>query len=226
MNDFADRKFDSQVERTRDRPLAAGAIHPGEALGVAAILLALAFVLVLNLDAVVVGMSFLALLLAGLYPYMKRWIAMPQAFLGLAFGFGIPMAWVAQTGAVPPFSIWLLYLASICWTIAYDTTYALADLEDDRKAGLRSSALLFGNHVRLAIGLFQLAMLGLLLVVGRLQSLGLFFYLGIAIALLLFAYQLYLISRRHRDAYLDAFNSNAWLGGIIFVGIFLTQLPK
>ena len=226
LNDYADRKLDPLVARTRDRPLANGSLRPFEALLIAGILLICAFMLVLNLNTATIAMSFIALLLAGLYPYMKRWIVIPQAFLGIAFGCGIPMAWVAQNESFPPLSIWLLYLACICWSIAYDTIYALVDRADDQRAGIKSSAIFFNKYDLLAIGFFHFAFLGLLAWVGQIIKAGLPFYSGLLVAVFMIVYQLFLVSKRTPENYFAAFNANAWLGGVVFVGLFIDFLPS
>ena len=221
INDYADRDIDDKVQRTRDRPLAARHIAPWEALMVAAVLSVMALVLVvLFLNPMTLYLSFAALLLAASYPYTKRFFAMPQAYLGIAFGFGIPMAFAATTGAVPAIAWWLM-LANVFWTIAYDTEYAMVDRDDDIRIGIKSSALLFGRYDVLAV-MFCYAML-----LGLLASLG--WYLGFAwiyfAALVLaagLAYRHYLMIRsRSREACFKAFLHNNWIGAVIFVGLTL-----
>ena len=181
LNDFADRKFDAQVERTRDRPLAAGLIRPWEALAVAAVCAAFAFAIVLQLNPLTVKLSFAALAIAVVYPFLKRFFWMPQAWLGIAFGFGIPMAFAAKMGAVPPVA-WALLAANVFWTIAYDTEYAMVDRDDDMKLGLRTSAIFFGKYdvaaVMACYALFIATMAG----IGAWQRYGAFFYAGLAAA--------------------------------------------
>ena len=221
INDYADRDIDDKVQRTRDRPLAARHIAPWEALMVAAVLSVMALALVvLFLNPMTLYLSFAALLLAASYPYTKRFFAMPQAYLGIAFGFGIPMAFAATTGAVPAIAWWLM-LANVFWTIAYDTEYAMVDRDDDIRIGIKSSALLFGRYDVLAV-MFCYAML-----LGLLASLG--WYLGFAwiyfAALVLaagLAYRHYLMIRsRSREACFKAFLHNNWIGAVIFVGLTL-----
>ncbi len=225
INDDVDREFDAQVKRTRDRPLATGAVSVFEARLLAAILLLIAFTLVLIMNIATILMSLVALTFIISYPLMKRWHHLPQVYLGVTFGWAIPMAWVAQNNTFPVTAIWLLYAANICWTVAYDTIYALIDRDDDFEAGIKSTAILFGRYDRVFIGLFHTAGLTLLLFAGKLFGLGLWFYAGIAIAAVLALYQLWEIREREATACLSAFTNNAWLGLIVFLGIFLEKLP-
>ncbi len=224
INDYADRGFDAQVERTRERPLAAGLVTPVEALALAAVLVLLAFLCVLLTNRLTITMSFVALALAATYPFMKRIHQLPQVHLGLAFGWAIPMAWTAQTGDFPAPVAWLLYLANVCWSVAYDTMYALADKDDDLRIGIKSSAILFGRHDRALIGLFQALTLLLLAVVGRMYGAGAWFYAGVTVAAALAAYQQWLIRNRDPAKCLRAFSNNAWLGLIVFIGLFVDLL--
>ena len=227
LNDFADRKIDSLVARTHSRPLASGALYAFEVLIVASVLIGAAFALVLLLNNAAIGMSFVALLLAATYPYTKRWFAMPQLFLGIAFGFAIPMVWVAQNATFPPLFIWLLYLAVVCWSIAYDTIYALMDREDDIRANIKSAAIFFGRYDLLAVGFFHVMFLLLLTWAVQMSgATGLSFYLSLFIATAIVIWQLWLASKRTNKNYLAAFNANAWLGGFIFAGIFVDRLPS
>ena len=218
MNDLADRNFDGQVRRTRLRPLAAGEIGAHEALALAAFLSLLAFGLVLFLNHLTVWLSLAALLLAASYPFTKRFFSIPQAYLGLAFGFGIPMAYAALTEVVPAVA-WLLLLANIFWSIAYDTEYAMVDRQDDLKIGIRSSAILFGRYdVAMIMGCYG-AMLALLGAVGVQLGLGWPYYLGLLAAAVIALYHYHLIRRRVTDNCFKAFLHNNWLGAAIFVGI-------
>lgn len=217
MNDYADRDFDAHVKRTRDRPLAAGRIKPREALAVAGVLAMLAFLLVLQLNALVIQLSFAALFVAFSYPYTKRFISLPQAYLGVAFGFGIPMAYAAHQGAVPAMAWWLL-LANIFWAIAYDTAYAMVDRDDDVRIGIRSSAILLGRFDVAGVMLAHAAFLGVLAGVGGWQQYRWPFHAGVALAALLVAAQYPMIRHRQREGCFRAFRFNNWVGGAVFLG--------
>ncbi len=225
LNDFADRKFDAQVERTRNRPLAQGAIRPWEALAVAAVLSLVAFAMVLKLNALTIKLSVIAFLLAAIYPFTKRFFAMPQAWLGVAFGFGIPMAFAAQQGHVPPLA-WALLAANVLWTIAYDTEYVMVDRDDDVRLGIRTSAILFGRRDVIAVmacyALFLLAMLG----IGIWQGYGPFYTGGLLVAAVIAAYHYRLIRDRSREGAFKAFLHNNWIGAAIFAGIALDQWKR
>jgi len=223
INDYADRDFDGHVERTRNRPLATGAVSPGEALALAAGLSAAAFVLVLPLNTLTILLSVPALLLAGSYPFTKRFFAIPQAYLGIAFGFGIPMAFAAVTGTVPATG-WLMLLANIFWAVAYDTEYAMVDRPDDLKIGIKTSAITFGRHDVLAVMLCYAAAFALLAVVGVLAGLGFAWYLGLLVACAIAGYHYTLIRARDRADCFKAFRHNNWVGGAIFAGLFLDLL--
>ncbi len=218
INDYADREFDAHVERTHNRPVAAGLIKPWEALAVAGILAALAFLLVLQLNALTIALSFVALFLAASYPFTKRFLAVPQAYLGVAFGFGIPMAYAANTGHVPWIAAVVL-LANIFWAIAYDTEYAMVDRDDDRKIGIRTSAILFGRFDVVMVMVFHALFLLTLAAAGWYLSLGRFFYAGLLLAALLAGWQYRMISKRTRAGCFRAFNHNNWVGGTVFVGL-------
>lgn len=225
INDFADRKFDAQVERTRNRPLATGAIRPWEALAVAAALSAVAFAMVVKLNRLTIQLSVVALLLAAIYPFTKRFFAMPQAWLGVAFGFGIPMAFAAQLGHVPPLA-WALLAANVLWTIAYDTEYAMVDRNDDVRLGIRTSAILFGERdvaaVMVSYALFLLGMLA----IGVWQGYGPFYSGGVFVAALISLYHYRLIRGRTREGAFKAFLHNNWIGAAIFAGIVLDQWKR
>jgi len=223
MNDYADRHFDPHVERTRNRPLAAGQVSGGEALLLAAVLSLLAFALVLLLNRLTVMLSVAALFLAATYPYTKRFFSVPQAYLGIAFGFGIPMAFAAHNGNVPPIA-WMLLLANVFWSMAYDTEYAMVDREDDLKIGIRSSAHFFGSYDVAAIMACYAAMLAILAWAGWKLHLHWPYYGGLAAAAGLALYHYTLIKARDRTACFRAFLHNNWLGAVIFAGLFLSYL--
>ena len=225
INDYADRDFDGHVERTRNRPLATGVVSPGEALALAAVLSAAAFVLVLPLNTLTILLSVPALLLAGSYPFTKRFFAIPQAYLGIAFGFGIPMAFAAVTGTVPATG-WLMLLANIFWAVAYDTEYAMVDRPDDLKIGIKTSAITFGRHDVLAVMLCYAAAFALLAVVGVLAGLGFAWYLGLVAACAIAGYHYTLIRARDRADCFKAFRHNNWVGGAIFAGLFIDLLLR
>lgn len=218
INDFADREFDRQVQRTRERPLAAGRITPIEALGVAGFLAALAFVLVLQLNKLTIALSFVAVFLAATYPLTKRFLSLPQAYLGVAFGFGIPMAFAAQTGRLPP-AAWLLLLANVFWAVAYDTEYAMVDRDDDRKLGIKTSALLFGARDVSMVMLFHGLFIATLAFIGWRYGLGIYYFTGLVVAAALAASQYELIKNRTREGCFRAFLHNNWIGAMIFAGL-------
>jgi 4-hydroxybenzoate polyprenyltransferase len=220
MNDLADRNFDGKVERTRERPLATGEVSVREALVLAAILCLLAFSLVLVLNPLTVGLSVAALLLAASYPFTKRFLAIPQAYLGIAFGFGIPMAYAALTDGVPIIA-WLLLMANIFWAIAYDTEYAMVDRDDDLKIGIRSSAIWFGRFdVVIIMGCYAVMLL-LLSAAGVALDMQWPYFTGLLIAALIAVYHYFLIRARERAACFKAFLHNNWLGAAVFAGILL-----
>jgi 4-hydroxybenzoate polyprenyltransferase len=220
INDYADRHFDGEVVRTCGRPLATGLVSPKEALWIFALLCLIAFGLVLLLNQQTILMSFVAVLLAALYPFMKRFTHLPQLVLGMAFGWAVPMAYMALTEAIPLIA-WVLYVATIVWALIYDTEYAMVDRDDDLRIGVKSTAILFGRYDRLIIGLLQLVMIGLLITVGLQVGLGLSYYLGLAIASLLFVRQQQLISNREPAACFTAFLNNNCVGMVIFFGLLL-----
>jgi 4-hydroxybenzoate polyprenyltransferase len=219
INDYADREIDPRVARTRQRPLAAGEITAQEALAVFTLLSVAAFALVLTLNRLTILLSFVGVALAASYPFMKRFHHLPQVHLGIAFGWAIPMAWTAQTGTLPPASIWLLFVANILWATAYDTMYAMSDRDDDLKIGVKSAAILFGRHDRLVIGLLQLGVLALLAGVGLQSGLGLPYYLGLVAAAVLAGYEQWLIRHREPAACFRAFLHNNWFGLAVFLGL-------
>lgn len=220
INDFADRNFDGQVERTRERPLATGEIRPGEAVAVFVLLSLMAFALVLTLNWQTAALSVVAVALTALYPFMKRVTHVPQLILGAAFGWAVPMAFSAITGEIPPLA-WWLFGATLIWALIYDTQYAMVDREDDLKIGVKSTAILFGRHDRLIIGLLQLLMLGLLIWVGVQAGSGAIYYAGLGMGALLFLYQQYLIRGRERKLCFEAFLNNNYFGIAVFLGLLL-----
>ena len=218
LNDFADRKFDAHVERTRDRPLAAGEIAPAEALALGMLLAATAFGLVLMLNRLAVMLSFIALAIAVLYPFTKRFFALPQLFLGVAFGFGIPMAYAAIQWRLPA-ECWALLAANVFYAFAYDTEYAMVDREDDAKIGIRTSALTLGRYDVAAVMASYAAMLAILALVGAHLHLNWPYCAGLALAALMMAYHYRLIRGRSRAGCFKAFQHNNWVGAAVLGGI-------
>ncbi len=218
INDFADRSFDGQVARTRERPLAAGLIKPWEALAVAAVLALAAFGLVLQLNMQTVMLSLAALFIAATYPFTKRFFVLPQAYLGIAFGFGIPMAFAAQTGRVPAVA-WLLLLANVFWAVAYDTEYAMVDREDDRKLGIKTSAITFGRHDVTAVMICHALSLLILAWIGWRYALGIYFFAGLLMAAALAATHYPMIRDRDPESCFRAFRHNNWIGAMVFAGL-------
>ncbi|MCR4332842.1 MAG: 4-hydroxybenzoate octaprenyltransferase [Sulfuricaulis sp.] len=220
INDYADRDFDPHVERTHDRPIAAGRVSPREALVLFAAVCLIAFALVLTLNRLTILLSFAGAFLAATYPFVKRFTHLPQFYLGAAFGWGIPMAFAAQTGGIPPVG-WTLFAASVCWAVAYDTAYAMVDRDDDRKVGVKSTAILFGRHDRAMVFLFHVLTLSLLAYSGALAGLGLRYYAGLVAALGFVLYQQHLMRDRTRDGCFRAFLNNNWFGAAVFAGLLL-----
>ena len=218
VNDFADRDFDAHVERTRNRPLAARRIAPWEALGVAGLLFLTAFMLVLQLNRLTVMLAFAALALTVVYPFLKRVFPFPQAWLGIAFGFSIPMAYAALQGAIPSVA-WLLMIANMFWSIAYDTQYAMVDRRDDMRLGLKSSAILLGRYDVLGVDVSHAIFLATMAAIGAWQNMGMLYYAGLAVAAALVVYQHKLARTRDREACFKAFLNNNWVGCAIFVGL-------
>ncbi|OOZ37356.1 4-hydroxybenzoate polyprenyltransferase [Solemya velesiana gill symbiont] len=218
INDYADRHIDGHVKRTSNRPIATGLVSPREALAVFAFLSLAAFGLVLLLNWQTVVLSFVALALAAIYPFMKRYTHLPQLVLGMAFAWAVPMAYMALTENVPP-NAWLLYIAAVIWALVYDTQYAMVDREDDLKIGVKSTAILFGEYDIVMILLLQLSMLGLMVLIGVKEELSLFYYLGLAAATLLAVYQQILIRKREPAGCFKAFLNNNYFGMVIFAGL-------
>ena len=220
INDFVDRDLDTHVSRTRNRPIVNGSIKPGEALIVALVLILTAFTLVLLLNTLTLKLSLIAIVLVIAYPFMKRFTYLPQLFLGLAFGWAIPMAFAAQTNTVPVIA-WLLLMATVLWAVAYDTMYAMVDREDDIRAGIKSTAILFDDTDRVIIGVIQLMVLLTLIMIGFRLDMGMFYFASVAIAGILSIYQQFLIKDRLPENCLKAFTNNNWIGAAIFAGIYL-----
>ncbi|MFT4925383.1 MAG: 4-hydroxybenzoate polyprenyltransferase [Phenylobacterium sp.] len=218
INDYADRNFDGFVERTKSRPIASGKVQPAEALQLFGLLIALAFALVSLLNWQTMALSLVAVLLAASYPFMKRYTYFPQVVLGAAFSWSMPMAFMAVTDKLPDV-LWLLYLANLCWTVAYDTMYGMVDRDDDIKIGLKSTAIFFGRFDRLAVMLLQFTTLILLLIVALILHLSTIFYISLLTAGVLFAWQQWLIRHRDTSACFTAFLHNNYVGMVIFAGI-------
>jgi 4-hydroxybenzoate polyprenyltransferase len=218
INDFADRKIDPHVARTRDRPLAAGRVSEREAIILFIVLALIAFALVLTLNTLTIYLSIAAVISAASYPFMKRFTYLPQAFLGIAFAWAIPMAWAAQTGEAPEVS-WLLFIIVALWAMAYDTMYAMADRDDDIQIGVKSTAILFGDADKVIVAAIQLCVIAGLVMLGGRMSLGPAYYSGIAIASGFSLYQQYLIRNRDPKACFEAFLNNNWFGAAVFAGI-------
>ena len=218
INDFADRKVDGAVARTQARPLAAGKVSAGEALSLFALLVVIAFVLVLLLNWQTLVLSFAALALAACYPFMKRYTHLPQVVLGAAFSWAIPMAYMARLETVP-MQAWLLFIANLVWTVAYDTLYAMVDRDDDVKIGIKSTAVLFGRFDLAMVALLNTLFLAILVYIGYSAKLSWPYWLGLLVAALLLIRQLYLSRHRDRDACFAAFLNNHYVGMAIFIGL-------
>jgi 4-hydroxybenzoate polyprenyltransferase len=218
INDFADRNFDGAVDRTKDRPFARGSVSEIEALVLFAILIALSGLIVLLMNKLTIQLAFVAAVLAIIYPFMKRYTYLPQVFLGLAFGWGIPMAFAAQIGSVPNIA-WALLATAVLWALIYDTQYAMVDREDDLKIGIKSTAILFAETDREFVGAFQIVMLFGLGIVGREAQLGWPFAVALLVCAGLATYQQYLIHSRMPEQCFKAFMNNNWYGAVVFVGI-------
>ncbi|MGM8225427.1 4-hydroxybenzoate octaprenyltransferase [Cellvibrio sp. ARAG 10.3] len=223
INDFADRKVDGHVKRTRERPLVSGQVSSGEAIALFIGLCLLAFGLVLLTNPLTIQLSVGGVLLAFCYPFMKRYTHLPQVVLGAAFAWAIPMAFAAQSGALGV-EVWLLYTAVVLWTVVYDTFYAMVDRDDDLRIGVKSTAILFGEQDRLMTGVLQALTLYALVMVGSRFELGTFYYISLGVAAALFAYQQYLIRFRQREACFKAFMNNNWVGLAVFIGVVADKL--
>jgi 4-hydroxybenzoate polyprenyltransferase len=223
INDFADRKIDGKVERTKNRPLVNGMMTSNEAINLFGLLIGIALGLVLTLSLATIYLSVVAVFLAALYPFMKRYTQLPQVFLGAAFSWGMIMAFSEAQGEIPHIA-WLLFIANLTWTVAYDTMYAMVDRDDDLEIGVKSTAILFANNDKRIIGFLQLFTLTLLWVVGDILAFGWPYQLSLLIAAAMFSYQQILIVNREREACFQAFLHNHWVGLVIFVGIMVEYL--
>jgi 4-hydroxybenzoate polyprenyltransferase len=224
INDYADRNIDPHVRRTRDRPLAARRVSPREALYLFAVLITVALYLVTRLDFLTIELAFIGAAMTVSYPFVKRIFPMPQLYLGISFGgWSVPMAFAAESGAVPRVA-WVLYIAAVMWAAIYDTMYAMVDREDDLKIGVKSSAILFADMDKLLIGVMQVMMLFALMLAGRSMKFGQWYDAGVIGAGLLFVYQQWLIRKREPAGCLKAFFNNQYVGAVIFVGIMLQYL--
>ncbi|MCU7835073.1 MAG: 4-hydroxybenzoate octaprenyltransferase [gamma proteobacterium symbiont of Taylorina sp.] len=220
INDYADREIDHRIERTRHRPITSGKVSPNEALRVFFAGILCAFILVLFLNTYTILLSFVALLLASAYPFMKRYTYYPQIILGMAFSWAIPMGFAAQLNHIPDIA-WLLYIVTILWIVAYDTMYAMADREEDLKIGVKSTAIIFAGNDKFILAILQLLFLAGMILIAYFLKAGVYFYLGILAASFFSIYQQYLIRNREKKACFEAFLNNNWLGMVIFIGIFL-----
>ena len=220
INDYADREFDPHVERTRLRPIAAGEVSPREALWLFVGLTLTAFLLVLQLNTLSIALSFPGAFLAASYPFTKRLTHLPQAYLGIAFGWAVPMAFAAEMDQIPA-DAWVLFAATAIWALIYDTMYAMVDRDDDLRIGVKSTAILFGKMDRLIMGILQVLMLGLLFQAGQDAGLGSLYHVGLLGGLGFFGYQQWLIRKREKALCFKAFLNNNWFGASIFIGIAL-----
>ncbi|MCK6265755.1 4-hydroxybenzoate octaprenyltransferase [Vibrio sp. ZSDE26] len=220
INDFADRKVDGHVKRTKDRPLPSGAVSSREAVGLFLVLGVVSFLLVLTMNPLTIKLSFAGIVLAFIYPFMKRYTHLPQLFLALAFSWAIPMAWAAQTNELA-LMVWYLFVINAVWTIAYDTQYAMVDRDDDVKIGIKSTAILFGRFDKMIIGALQLVTLIMLMLLGDYYALGTIFYWTLLIVGGLFVFQQHLIRHRERSSCFTAFLNNNYVGMAITIGLLL-----
>jgi len=223
INDYADRDFDPHVERTKRRPIAAGKVSSKEAIILFIVLCLTAFFLVLQLNLKTIMLSFIAAFLAASYPFMKRYTHLPQAYLGIAFGFAVPMAFSAQTNTIPVVA-WVMYLAVMIWALVYDTMYAMVDKEDDLKIGVKSTAILFGDKEREIMAGLQIVIIALLIWIGQMQGLGGYYYAGIGVAVGLSIYQQKLIFNRDKVLCFKAFLNSNYFGMAVFFGLFFDYL--
>ncbi|MEZ9232064.1 4-hydroxybenzoate octaprenyltransferase [Vibrio amylolyticus] len=218
INDFADRKIDGHVKRTKNRPLPSGQVSSKEAIGLFLLLAVTSFLLVLTMNPLTIQLSFAGIVLAFIYPFMKRYTYLPQLFLGLAFSWAIPMAWAAQTNELP-LMVWYLFVINAIWTIAYDTQYAMVDRDDDVEIGIKSTAVLFGRFDKMIIGALQLVTMIMLILLGDYYVLGDAFYWGLLVVGALFVFQQWLIRHRDRDLCFSAFLNNNYVGMVITIGL-------
>ena len=221
INDYADREIDKHITRTRDRPITTGEISPKAALLLFIALGLIAFALVLLTNTLTIKISFIAIALAVLYPFTKRWTNLPQLILGLAFAMSVPMAFSAQTGTVPASAGWI-FLATILWTLIYDTLYAMADREEDLKIGVKSTAILFAKYDQIFITLLQILLMLVFIKIGNLFDLGAFYDISLIIILIFMIYHHLLIKKGKKSDYFKAFINNHYIGMTLFLGIFLS----
>ncbi len=223
INDFADRKVDGHVKRTHQRPLPSGRVSAKEAITLFLVLGIASFLLVLTMNPLTIKLSFAGIVLAFIYPFMKRFTHLPQLFLGLAFSWSIPMAWAAQANELP-MMVWFVFVINAIWTIAYDTQYAMVDRDDDLKIGIKSTAILFGRLDKMIIGVLQLITLAMLIYLGIWYQLGASYYWSLLVAGALFVFQQHLIRHRERDLCFRAFLNNNYVGMIIAIGLLVAFL--
>ena len=221
INDYADRNIDQNIARTKDRPLITGEVSPKSALRLFVFLLIIAFGLVLLTNALTIKLSLIALALATLYPFTKRWTHLPQVVLGVAFGMSVPMAFSAQTGSIPLSAGWI-FLATILWTLIYDTFYAMADRDEDIKIGVKSTAILFEKYDQIFITFLQILLIIVFIVIGNLFNLGSIYYFSLVIILIFMIYHQFLMKKRQKELFFKAFLNNNFIGMTAFIGIFLS----
>ena len=225
INDFADRKIDKHIVRTQQRPLATGEISSNSALVLFGLLLLIALGLVLQTNILTIKLSLIAVLLATLYPFTKRWTNLPQLVLGAAFGMSVPMAFSAQTGVVP-LTAWLVFIATLVWTLIYDTFYAMADRDEDLKIGVKSTAILFAKYDQIIITLLQILLIIVLILIGNVFDLGLIYDFSLVIIAFFMIYHQFLLKKRQKEEYFKAFLNNNFIGMTAFLGIFLSVIIK
>jgi len=221
INDYADRNIDQNIARTKDRPLITGEVSPKSALRLFVFLLIIAFGLVLLTNTLTIKLSLIALALATLYPFTKRWTHLPQVVLGVAFGMSVPMAFSAQTGSIPLSAGWI-FLATIVWTLIYDTFYAMADRDEDIKIGVKSTAILFEKYDQIFITFLQILLIIIFVVIGNLFDLGSIYYFSLVIILIFMIYHQFLMKKRQKELFFKAFLNNNFIGMTAFIGIFLS----
>ncbi|MDB9938814.1 4-hydroxybenzoate octaprenyltransferase [Candidatus Thioglobus sp.] len=225
INDFADRKIDKHIVRTQQRPLVTGEISSSSALVLFGLLLLIALGLVLQTNILTIKLSLIAVLLATLYPFTKRWTNLPQLVLGAAFGMSVPMAFSAQTGVVP-LTAWLVFIATLVWTLIYDTFYAMADRDEDLKIGVKSTAILFAKYDQIIITLLQILLIIVLILIGNIFDLGLIYDFSLVIISFFMIYHQFLLKKRQKEEYFKAFLNNNFIGMTAFLGIFLSVIIK
>ena len=223
INDFADRKIDMHIIRTQERPLATGEISSNSALVLFGLLLLIALGLVLQTNILTIKLSLIALMLATLYPFTKRWTNLPQLVLGAAFGMSVPMAFSAQTGVIP-LTAWLVFIATLVWTLIYDTFYAMADRDEDLKVGVKSTAILFAKYDQIIITLLQILLIIVFVLIGNTFDLGLIYDFSLVVILFFMIYHQLLLKKRQKEEYFKAFLSNNFIGMTVFLGIFLSVI--